>query len=261
MTPEKVICHFIHGCGIPFRSVGFFLWFDSSFEASNVTSDNTTNTTSPDEWKEMVQNRLNSHHEFMIYIPGNPITSLPPMKIVWNQQPLKGISRSDHLTQCSFINQWTRLRKLINLRRSGTRRKDDRQLGVLVLTKLMNDTCAAIEIHWIYPPQPVTVANEGLWRSLTKDIKILVVTVTEWGAYPRYIYIYTVHIINSLVCEPSQHVWPDELPQCAPSALIFLVPWENWSRASVELKKPRRCFFSIRLLDIWAAIQIMVDCF
>ena len=54
---------------------------------------------------------------------------------------------------------------------------------------LMNDTCAAIEIYWFYPPQPVTVASEGLWGSLTKDIKMLVVTVTEWGAYPRYIYI------------------------------------------------------------------------
>ena len=112
------------------------------------------------------------------------------LKIVWNQQPLKGISRSDHLTQCSFINQWTRLRKLMNLRRSGTTRKDNRQLGVPVL---MNDTCAAIEIHWIYPPHPVTVANEGLWGSLTKDIKVLLVTVTEWGAYPRYIYIYSTY--------------------------------------------------------------------
>ena len=36
-------------------------------------------------------------------------------------------------------------------------------------------------------PQPVTVANEGLWGFPTKNVTILVVTVTGWGVDLRYL--------------------------------------------------------------------------
>ena len=33
-------------------------------------------------------------------------------------------------------------------------------------------------IRWVWPPLRIPVANEGFWKSPTKDVMILVITVT-----------------------------------------------------------------------------------